>query len=66
MKTKADLTGIGSKVFYQYIYPVYAKEFLLGSDYDQFAKKVQETFILNAEQWNCILTEWDIKEMILK
>jgi len=66
MKTKADLTGIGNKVFYQYIYPVYAREFLLGSDYEQFAKKVQETFVLNEEQWACVLAEWEIKDSILK
>ena len=65
MKQKADLSKIGANVFYQYIYPIYHRDFLLGSDYDVFAKKVQETFILNEKQWDSVLAEWEIKEDIL-
>lgn len=35
---KKNLSAIHpTKVFYQYLYPIYAKEFLLGNDYDSFA-----------------------------
>lgn len=30
MRTKIDLSKMGAKVFYQYIYPLVAKEFLFG------------------------------------
>ena len=54
-----------SKVFYGYIYPVFAKEFLFGSDYEIFAITVSEKFKLTPEQWCAILTEWELKELIL-
>ncbi len=54
-----------SKFFYGYIYPVFPKEFLFGNDYETFAKLVSEHFILNQEQWESVLNQWDIKEMLL-
>lgn len=65
MRSKVNLSKIGCKIFYQYIYPLVAKEFLLGNDYEVFAQKVSEIFILNSEQWACILAEWETKEYIL-
>jgi hypothetical protein len=54
-----------SKVFYGYIYPVFAKEFLLGNDYELFALHIGRYFILSPEQWEAVLNEWEIKETIL-
>jgi hypothetical protein len=47
------------------IYPVYAKEFLFGSSYEDFASMVQEKFKLNSMQWEYILNHWDEKETLL-
>ena len=49
----------------EYIYPVYAKDFLLMNNYEQFADLVQLTFILTPEQWQEVLQEWVYKETIL-
>ncbi len=66
MKTKLNLSKVHhSKVFYGYIYPIYAKEFLFGSDYELFALLLEKHFILTPEQWEIILTEWEFKEQIL-
>jgi len=66
MRTKVNLKNIyKTKVFNEYIYPVFAKEFLFGSDYEQFATLVQSMFILTPEQWECVLIEWEFKEQIL-
>ena len=47
------------------IYPVYAKEFLYGSNYENFAFLVQANFKLNSNQWQKILEHWELKESIL-
>ena len=66
MESKRNLSAIHpSKVFYGYIYPIYAKDFLFGSNYQLFAEKVQESFVLTSEQWETVLQEWEMKEMIL-
>lgn len=66
MKTQIDLSKIHpSKVFYGYIYPVYAKDFLFGSDYELFAQYISKSFILTSEQWEAVLQEWELKESIL-
>ena len=66
MKEKINLTKIHeSKVFYGYVYPVLAKEFLFMSHWEQFAKLVSLNFILTSEQWEVILQEWEFKENIL-
>lgn len=49
-----------------FIFPLYSKEFLLGSNYETFAEMVSEEFILSSEQWEYILDEWENKESILK
>jgi hypothetical protein len=64
-KNKADLRNLGNDIFYKYIYPVYPKEFLLGNDYELFALKVAETFTLAPSQWEEVLIEWELKELIL-
>ena len=51
--------------FYGHIYPMFAKEFLLGNDYEKFAGLVGDNFILTSDQWGEILKEWEEKEQIL-
>lgn len=66
MKTRLDLTAIHApKVFYGYIYPCFAKEFLFGSNYEQYATLINAQFILTHDQWERVITEWESKEMIL-
>lgn len=61
-----DYTNSKQDIFYKIIYPVFAKEFLLGSKYDDFKTTVETTFILNPQQWEHIKEHWDEKEEILK
>ena len=61
-----DYSESKKDIFYKIIYPIYAKEFLFGSNYENFAKMLQTKFILNPEQWQYILEYWDEKESILK
>tara|TARA_R110000868_G_C10334311_1_gene714542 strand:+ start:136 stop:351 length:216 start_codon:yes stop_codon:yes gene_type:complete len=63
---KFDYSKSTEDIFYKIIYPVYAKEFLYGSNYENFAFLVSANFILNAEQWELILEHWELKETILK
>lgn len=66
MKQKVNLSAVRpSKVFYDYIYPVLARSFLFGNNYQIFAELVQESFILTPEQWEAVLQEWELKETIL-
>lgn len=51
--------------FYEEIYPIFKRDFLLGNDYEEFAKKVSEKFTLNSEQWENVLECWEQKEDIL-
>lgn len=53
-------------IFYKIIYPIYAKEFLYGNKYEDFAFLVSANFILNSQQWEYILEHWEQKESILK
>lgn len=63
---KFDYSNIKEDIFYKKIYPLYPKEFLFGSNYEQFAFLISANFILNAEQWEYILEHWEQKESILK
>lgn len=54
-----------SKVVYDYIYPVFTKEFLFMNNYEQFAEMVKGHFILNPDQWEALLEAWELKEEIL-
>lgn len=66
MKTKISLKKVyKTKVFKMFIYPVFAKDFLFGDDYELFAQLVGKKFELTPEQWECILNEWETKEQIL-
>ena len=62
---KFDYSQSKKDIFYEIIYPIYAKEFLFGSNYEAFALLVSANFILNAEQWQYILDHWELKESIL-
>ena len=61
-----DFTGSKEDIFYKILYPIYAKEFLYGSNYEDFAFTISANFILNSEQWEYILEHWEQKESILK
>ena len=63
---KFDYSKSTEDIFYKVIYPIYAKAFLFGSDYESFAFDVSANFILNPEQWEYILEHWEMKESILK
>ena len=65
IRKKANLKKMGANVFYQFIYPVFAKEFLLGSDLKTFVKLVETMFILSEEQWSNTLSSWETKEDLL-
>ena len=66
MKQEVNLSAVHpSKVFYGYLYPLFAKQFLFGSSYQIFAELVQESFVLTPEQWEAVLQEWELKETIL-
>lgn len=62
---KFDYSKSTEDIFYKVIYPLYSKEFLLGSNYEQFAFLVSANFILNTTQWEYILEHWEQKESIL-
>jgi hypothetical protein len=62
---KFDYSKSTVDIFYEKIYPLYAKEFLFGNNYEKFALLVAETFILNSDQWENILDHWDVKESLL-
>lgn len=53
-----------SKVF-QYIYPMFSKEFLLGGNWSEFLTLVLNHFDLNHSQIEALKNEWDLKEEIL-
>ena len=63
---KFDYSAVKEDIFYKIIYPIYAKEFLYGDNYENFAFIVSANFILNSEQWGYILEHWEQKENILK
>lgn len=62
---KFDYSKSKEDIFYKVIYPIYAREFLFGDDYEVFASTVSIHFILNSEQWEYILEHWQQKEQIL-
>jgi hypothetical protein len=62
---KFDYSQRNEDVFYKEIYPAYAKEFLFGSDYENFAFLLSSNFIFNADQWAMILEHWELKESLL-
>lgn len=64
--TKFDYSECKEDIFYKIIYPIYARDFLFGSNYENFAFTVSANFILNSEQWEYILEHWEEKERILK
>jgi len=67
MKTKKDLRKLSDVIFYEYLYPIYAREFLIDcATYEEFANLIQKDFILSPEQWQNVLYEWELKESILK
>lgn len=62
---KFDYSKSKEDIFYKVVYPIYAREFLFGDNYENFAFIVSANFILNSEQWEYILEHWELKESIL-
>ena len=62
---KFDYSNSKKDIFYEKIYPLYAREFLFSSNYEGFCFLISANFILNAEQWQYILEHWEQKEAIL-
>ncbi len=62
---KFNYSNTTEDIFYKVIYPIYAKEFLFGNSYENFAFLVSANFILNTTQWEKILEYWEEKESIL-
>jgi len=62
---KIDYSKSTEDIFYKILYPIYAREFLFGDDYESFALTISANFILNSKQWDCILKHWEEKETIL-
>jgi hypothetical protein len=66
MKTRNfDYSKNTEDIFYRVIYPLYAKEFIFGNDYEVFVNLIKTNFILNNEQWEYISEHWDKKESML-
>jgi hypothetical protein len=62
---KFNYTESREDIFYKVIYPIYAKEFLFGSNLQDFIFTVSANFTLNKEQWEYITEHWEQKEKIL-
>ena len=62
---KFDYLKSTEDIFYKILYPIYAKEFLYGNKYEDFAFTISANFILNSEQWEYILEKKKKKESIL-
>lgn len=66
ISTRVDLSNVPGEVFYKYIYPMSAREFLFGVKYDEYAKFIGAKFILHPEQWEEVLMQWEFKEDMLR
>lgn len=53
-----------SKMF-EYIYPMFAKDFLMGRNWFEFLTLVLNHFDLDQSQIEALKNEWDLKEKIL-
>ena len=63
---KFDYSESKEDIFYKIIYPIYAREFLFGNNYENFAFTLSAIFIFNSQQWEYILEHWENKESIIK
>ena len=62
---KINLEKIHTSKVWEWLYPIYAKQFLFGNSYEELAQEIQKSFVLTPNQWEAILGEWEYKEMIL-
>jgi hypothetical protein len=62
--TKINFADYNRDIFYSHIYPLYAKEFMFGSNYEEFAKLLSSNFIFNDIMWEYILDHWEHKESL--
>lgn len=58
---KINYSKIKSDVFYQYIYPLYTKEFLFGQDLEAFMFLLEANFTLSDIQKEYITEHWNTK-----
>jgi hypothetical protein len=45
---------------WEIIYPIYAREILLGQSYEDFAALVQQDFELTPDQWEALLINYEL------
>lgn len=50
---------------WNFIYPLYAKEFITFDKYEDFAELIEKSFKLTPEQWEVVLNEWEFKNYYL-
>lgn len=58
---KINYSKIKSDIFYQHIYPLYAKEFLFGQDLEVFMFLLEANFMFSDYQKECIKKYWNSK-----
>ena len=66
MDTKIDLTEVSNTEAFGFIYNLDAKIFLLSNTWKEFASEIIPKYKLLPRQLHYILTEWNLKEEILK
>lgn len=59
---RINLLDITGKVFYKYILPISEKEFLSAKRFDDYHKILNAKFVLNEDQWEEVLMQWQKKE----
>lgn len=64
-KKKIDLSKMGSEMSLNYLYALYAREFMNSTSYETFADLISQDLILNSAQWATILCEWELKDKCL-
>ena len=65
-RTQINLKNVDpAKVFYDFIYPLFAREFIFCSSFIEFLNYVDNAFLLTPEQIKCIKMDWEVKETLL-
>jgi len=62
--TKIDFSNYSRDIFYSHIYPIYPKEFMFGTKFEEFAKLLESNFIFNPKIWDYIVEHWEYKESL--
>lgn len=57
---RINLLDIEGKVFHKYILPMSEKEFSSCEKFDEYYKILNAKFVLNEDQWEEVLMQWDV------